>query len=128
MSPYLIIPLGWLLGQLLFIVVMSVATQKNKNNECSFNDAFIIYVRHDTGPIWVAVLIMLIAMFILPEIIAHHAIANGPLEDVKESKYIQKIVEFLRTFSVLLGIAAQGIGFLIVSRAGKWIKKADDKP
>jgi hypothetical protein len=127
MNPYLIIPLGWALGQMLFIVVMSVIDQQSKKTDLTFNQAFMIYVKRDTGPIYVAVLIMLIAMFLLPEIIAHASTPNSATEEIKQLKYVKRIVEFMRTFSVALGLTAQFLGFIAVSKAKK-LKEKFDKP
>lgn len=132
MITYLLIFLGWLLGQLLFVVVMSIITQRKQTNNLTFNQAFAVYVKKDTGPIYAAAIIMLIVVFILPEVIAHLSVSNGPGELSKTHRYLTVIVDWIRTFSVVLGLLSQGLGFLAVSQSGKWIKwmetKSNPKP
>lgn len=122
---YLIIFLGWLLGELLVIVVQSIRVQNSSKYSDNFWKAFVVYTTKDIGPIVGSLLICLIAIFLLPEAIANFSTMDetGNQEEKKQSAVIHKILKFLRASSVLLGITSRTLLFLIVSKANKWLNK-----
>jgi hypothetical protein len=121
LEKYMVVLIGWVLGQLLFILVQAALVHRSSKYENTFSEAFRIYFRKDRGPFYVGLVLMLIVVFVLPEIIG---LANSStLEDPNHGKYARIVVNNLRISSVGLGIVAQLLGFLLVSKASKWIQK-----
>lgn len=116
---------GALLGQMLFIVVASIIKQRSRKYQENFREAFLIYVKKDTGPIVMGVIVILIAIFLLPEVIANVSTLglDGAAEQTKYQKILSSIVKWVRSWSVLLGIGSHTIGFLAVSQANKFFKR-----
>lgn len=121
MEKYFIVIGGWALGQLLFIVVQAAIVHKSSKYQHTFREALNIYLRKDVGPFCAGMVFMLIIVFVLPEIMA---LANSnTLEDPNHGKYARWIVNNLRISSIGLGIVAQFLGFLAVSKSAKWVQK-----
>lgn len=130
MNSYLFIVLGWLLGQLIFITVQCIIIHRNDSYKHTFREAFALYVKRDTGPMILAALVMLVFVFVLPELTANLVTAQEGSTTTEQTKYnrvLSSILKWLRVSSVVLGVASQGIGFLAVSRITKWIKKKDEE-
>jgi hypothetical protein len=62
--------------------------------------------------------VMLIILFILPDLMAHRI--GGPY-----AKAIDKALDSIRIYSVALGVIGQGIGFLIVRGGDKFLRDAE---
>ena len=90
MNPYLAIPLGWILGLLVVVAVASIRIQMNNKYEENFIQAFKKYLKKGTGRLVLSILIMLIAMFILPDIIA-----NVSGENENATKY-KSLIQYIR--------------------------------
>lgn len=125
MNPYLSIPLGWILGLLVVVVVASIRIQINDKYEENFIQAFKKYLKKGTGRIVLSFLIMLIAMFILPDIIAN---VSGENENATKYKnLINNILGWMRTYAVIGGLIAETIGFWVVNKRDKIFKEVDEK-
>lgn len=123
MNAYLIILLGSLLGMALFICVKSYYVQQSSKYALGFIDAFKVYTTKYTAPIFIGVLVVFICMFILPDVIA-----NVSADDTTtKGKVLQNILDYLRLYSVGVGVCAQGLGFLIIRKGEKFLKDAEDK-
>ncbi len=122
---YLIVTIGWLIGMFILIIVKSIHIQMSKKYEYSFNQALKIYLTKDTGPIYLSIVILFAGVFVLPNIITSHGLMQDgkiPTESFK-AKAIEQIVLNLREYSILFGVMAQGLGFLVVSKAAKLLNK-----
>lgn len=125
MGNYIIIFFGSMLGMLLLISVKSVYIQEGKKYELGFVDAFKVYTTKYTGPIFIGFIVVLIVMFILPNIITASTITDG--DEVKYTAFLQKVLNWLRLVSVAIGVLAQGIGFLIIRKGEKYLREAEAK-
>lgn len=121
---YIIIFGGSLLGMLLLTVVKSVYIQRSSKYELDFIHAFKVYTTKHTGPIVVGFIIVFIAMFILPEIIA---MAQSGNDNSVYSKLINNILGRLRIYSVGLGVLGQGAGFIIIRKGEKFLREEEQK-
>lgn len=121
----LIIFLGWQLGMALLIAVKSSQVQTGSKYELNFWQAFVVYTTKYLGPIIVSNIVMLIAMFLLPNIIA--VAQNAPENSSRYERIAQDVIKWLRVFSVALGVLGQGIGFLIVNKGQRYLKDAEKK-
>ncbi len=125
MNPYLAIPLGWILGLLVVVAVASIRIQMNNKYEENFIQAFKKYLKKGTGRLVLSILIMLIAMFILPDIIAN---VSGENENATKYKsLIHNILGWMRTYAVIGGLIAETVGFWLVNRRDKVFKEVDEK-
>lgn len=105
------------------ISVKSVGIQISRKYDLNFWDAFVVYLTKHTGPIVVGTIVILLAMFIFPSIVANYQTDNG-----EYTAALQRVVKWIRPYSVLLGIVAQGLGFIIVARSeGKYLRDQEEK-
>ncbi len=123
-----ILALGYLLGMLLFICVMSVIAHRNSKIEQNFFQAAKIYIVKDTGPIIIAIIFLFVVLFILPELLAGDPDAK---DDAHYDALLRVNINKIRRWSILIGFAGQWIPFLILSKAAKYFKgqiDSDAKP
>jgi len=92
--------------------------QQSQKYELDFYHAFRVYTTKYTGPIVVGFIVILIAMFVVPDIVA--AAAGG-----RYSTIAKNILSSLRAYSIALGIVSQSAGFLIVRRGDKYMRDAE---
>lgn len=124
MNPYLAIPLGWILGLLVVVVVASIRIQMNDKYEEKFVQAFKKYLKKGTGRLVLSILMMLTAMFILPDVIAN---VSGENENAtKYKKLINNVLGWMRTYAVIGGLIAETAGFWLVNRKNKIFKEVDE--
>ena len=121
---YIIILFGSTLGMLLLTCVKSVYIQQTAKYELGFISAFKVYTTKHTGPMAVGFIIVFIAMFILPEVIA---LANGGTDKSVYAKIINNVTGRLRIYSVGLGIIGQGLGFIIIRKGEKFLREEEEK-
>lgn len=124
MQNYFILFGGWVLGQMILITVNAIRIQRSSKYETGFKEAFGIYFKKDFGPTVLAFIVMVAAMFVLPEAVIHNQ--TGDLQDKEHSKLLNHIVSWMRAYSILFGIMSQFMGFLMVSKAEKWLKRVVD--
>lgn len=121
---YLIILIGAIIGMALLTAVKSTYIQQSSKYELGFTDAFKVYATKHTGPILVGFIIVFIAMFILPEVIA---LAETGDQNGTYSRIINNVVGRLRIYSVGIGILGQGLGFIIIRKGEKYLREAEAK-
>lgn len=121
MNDLLTILSGSLLGMLLLISVASYQVQIDANYQLNFWNAMKVYTIKFTGPLFVGLVVMFIGMFFLPMAKAN---AGGP---DKYGALLQHVLKYLRVYSVALGVAGQGLGFLIIKGKNKFLRDAEQK-
>jgi hypothetical protein len=124
-----VLALGYLLGMLMFICVMSVIAHRNANVQQNFFQAAKIYIVKDIGPILVAIILLLAVLFMLPELL----ITGGtdPENHTAYDKLLIIKINQIRRWSILIGFAGQWIPFFFLSKAAKYFKSqldSDVKP
>lgn len=103
---------GASLGMLLTIGVKSVYIQISRKYDLNFWDALKVYTSKHTGPILIGSVVVLIAVFVFPDILR-----NSRLESGEYGEQIKKVIDWLRVYSVILGVISQGLGFAIVRKS-----------
>jgi hypothetical protein len=116
---YVFIFVGWLLGQLILKVVNAIRIQRSTKYETGFKEALGIFIKKDPGPTILAFIILLAAMFLLPEAIAHSTTEG----DEGHNKTIVHVLKWLRFYAIGFGIVSEFIGFIAVSKSQKFLKK-----
>ena len=119
---YIIIFLGWLLGQMILKVANAIRIQKSSKYATGFREALTIFVKRDPGPTIMAFVILMVAIFLLPEAIAH-SIHEGEETDVVHNKTITHVLSWLRFYSIGFGIISEFIGFIAVSKSQNFLRK-----
>jgi len=122
---YIIIFFGSLLGMFLLTTVKSVYIQQGSKYSLGFISAFKVYTTKHTGPIIVGFLVVIIAMFVLPDTIA--LAESGKLTGSRYSSIVENILDRLRLFSVFLGVIGQGLGFIIVRKGEKFLREQEQE-
>lgn len=116
---------GGQLGMALLIAVKSCQVQIGSKYELNFVQAFRVYTTKYLGPIVVGNIVILIAMFILPNLIA---VAQNATENVSRyDRIVNDVIKWLSIWSVALGIVSQGVGFLMVNNGERYLKEAEKK-
>lgn len=121
---YIIIFFGSLLGMILLTAVKSTYIQRSSKYQLGFVDAFKVYTTKHTGPIAVGFVVVLMFMFVLPEIIA---LAQAGNEQGMYSKIINNVTGRLRLYSIGIGVLGQGLGFLIIRKGEKYLREEEEK-
>lgn len=113
---------GWILGMLLVIAVQAAIIHQSEKHDMNWLDAVKNYLTKETGPIVVAVVMLFIALFLIPEIVANVAAEKTDGLGAYQ-RYLNSAVTWMRSWSIILGIASQTLGFVIVLRILKFIRK-----
>lgn len=121
MNLYLIILLGASLGQLLWIIGKSYYVQQSSKYSLNFLQALKVYTTKYFAPIIVGYVVVFIAMFVLPDVISNSG------DEKEHGKVLQNVLDYLRGYSVVLGLLAQGLGFLIIRKGEKFLKEEEEK-
>lgn len=127
MNKYVSVIGGWLIGMLIVIVVKSIYVQRSKKYDCGFWEAVRIYLAKDTGPLVLSVVMLFAGVFLMPYItVTSNMIADGkiPSNDLR-AKAVNAIINNMRPWSIFFGIVSQTLGFLVVSKAEKFIRRVD---
>ena len=118
---YLLIFGGATLGMLLWIVGKSYYVQQSSKYELGFLHALKVYTTKYVAPIIVGYIIICIAMFVFPDIISNAGEAK------EHGKILQNVLDYLRAYSVVLGMLSQGLGFLLIRKGEKFLKDEEEK-
>lgn len=112
---YLIIFFGSLLGMFLTILAQSEIINRSQKFESGFNQAFKFYTTQQRGGIYVGALMVIIFMFVFPNIMA------------SDNKQLVAMVANLRLWSVVGGVGCQALGFLVVKGTHQRLKDIETK-
>lgn len=119
MNNYIILFLGWTLGQSIYATIKAWDIQK-KNESISFWTA-ITLVYKQFGSFVFAILMLLFALFVMPDIMKKLITGEGLSGN---SKILQ---DYFRVSTVGFGFVCQYFGVLFFSKINKAVKNAVDK-
>lgn len=125
MNNYVIIAVGWLLGQLGYAVVSAYMIQR-KLEGIDYGKALRIYFRKEVGSFAMAFAALLIAMFIASDFIDIR-VTRADLLDKEVLTLKEKIIVFFRTSSVVFGAFCQHGIYLAFRKGKKAIEEYADK-
>ena len=122
----LIILLGASIGTALVISVRCANIHWDKSLNLDFKQSFNFYVNKNPWALVVGVIVVGIFLFVYPSILgSYQKILSG--RHPKYESYIKFIVQNLRICSIGLGVASQGLGFLLVGFSDKKLVEYSDK-
>lgn len=125
MSNYVILVIGWFLGQLAYAFKKSWEIQRNKPN-VTFSDALKMHFTKETASFAFAVVILLIGLFILPNFI-NMDLNKEELKNMEAAKWKVYFINFLNVVAVVFGYLCQNIGWFIFGKSEKLLKAQADK-
>lgn len=117
MNNYVIITVGWIIGQLTFTIVSAYLLQRNLNG-IDFFKAVKVFFKKELGGYFVSLAGLFILMFIFSDYIDPN-ISREDLLKKDVLSYKEKLIVYSRTASIIFGIFCQ---FLILLGFKKGIK------
>jgi hypothetical protein len=124
MNNYLIIVIGWVLGQAAYACKKSWDLQKTSVS-LTFKDTIKIFFTKETASFAFAGIMLLIALFATPDFL-NLDITKEELKNSELAKWKVFVINFLRVISVIFGYFCQNIGYFFFGKAGKFIKSKSD--
>lgn len=118
MNNYLILIVGWIIGQLAWAGIRAWDIQR-KNETVSFKQAMIIVYGKETAATFFGVVMLLAALFLMPDLYRQTLDDDNNLKPL--SGWQQNILVQMRLYSILFGALCQIIGYYFFGRAAKYI-------
>lgn len=125
MNNYLVIAVGWFLGQLGYAVVSAYVIQR-KVEGINYPQALKVYLKSEVGSFAMAFAALLIVMFIIPDFIDVR-VTRADLIDKEKLTLKEKIIVFIRTASVIFGGFCQHGLFVAFKRGKRAIEQYAEK-
>jgi hypothetical protein len=125
MNNYVIICIGWVLGQTAYACKKSWEIQRNKPN-VTFADALHMHFTKETASFAFAVIILLIGLFILPNFVDMD-ITKDDLKNMEAAKWKVYFVNFLNVIAVVFGYLCQNLGWFFFGKSEKLLQAQADK-
>lgn len=125
MNNYLIILIGWILGQTAYAFKKSWEIQRNRPG-VSFKDALNMHFTKETASFAFAFVILLIGLFILPNFIDMD-ITKDDLKNLEVAKWKVYFVNFLRVIAIVFGYLCQNLGWFFFGKSEKILQAQADK-
>lgn len=125
MNNYLIIFVGWILGQTGYAFKKSWEIQRNRPG-VSFKDALKMHFTKETASFAFAFVILLIGLFVLPNFIDMD-ITKEDLKNLEVAKWKVYFVNFLRVIAVFFGYLCQNLGWFFFGKSEKILQAQADQ-
>lgn len=125
MNNYIIIVIGWVLGQSAYAFKKSWEIQRNKPT-VTFSDALKMHFTKETASFAFAVVILLIGLFILPNFIDMD-ITKEDLKNMEAAKWKVYFINFLNVLAVVFGYLCQNLGWFFFGRSEKLLQAEAQK-
>lgn len=122
---YMLLLIGFIVGQLLFMAICSYYLQKDLPN-IEYIKAFKIFFNKEFGGFVVALCFVFVLLFVLPDFINLNLTKQQLMEKENLTKVEQAQVYF-RSLATLLGIFGQWIPFIVYKRGKKAIVDYSNK-
>ena len=121
MSNYLIIVIGWILGQAAYAFKKSWDIQKS-NSTVSLKQALKMHFTKESAAFAFGTVVLIIGIFVSADFI-NLDISKEELKNMEAVKWKIYLVNFLRTASVVFGYLCQHLGYFLFGRSEKILKK-----
>lgn len=125
MNNYLIILIGWILGQTAYAFKKSWEIQRNRPG-VSFKDALHMHFTKETASFAFAFVILLIGLFVLPNFIDMD-ITKDDLKNLEVAKWKVYFVNFLRVIAIVFGYLCQNLGWFFFGKSEKILQAQADQ-
>lgn len=122
---YALLVLAFVIGQTFFATVCAWYLQKDLPN-ISYWQALIIYFKKEMGGFVVAVSLLTILLFILPDFM-NLRVSTAELQQKGVLTKIEMAQKYFRTVAVAFGVCAQWLAFYLFKRGKKGIEDASKK-
>lgn len=120
MSNYVILVIGWVLGQAAYAFKKSWEIQRNKPN-VSFSDALKTHFTKETASFAFAVICLLIGLFVLPNFI-NMDLTKEDLKNMEAAKWKVYFINFLNVVAVVFGYLCQNLGWFLFGKSEKLLQ------
>jgi len=125
MNNYLILGLGFLLGQLATSTVKAIMIQ-NKQPNLNYVDAFKLVLVKGFGSYVVGFVALLFVWFLMPEFFKN-VLTIDDAHPLKEGSQLQQVVKWFRLSSLVFGIAAQALLLTFIYKVNAWAEALNAK-
>lgn len=122
MKNYIILVIGWILGQIAYAFKKSWEIQRNKPN-VTFKEALTIHFTKETASFGFAFIILLIGLFILPNFI-NMDLTQEDVKNLEVAKWKVYFINFLNVVAVVFGYLCQNIGWFFFGKSEKILQQS----
>jgi hypothetical protein len=121
MNNYVVIVLGWLLGQAAYACKKSWDIQR-KNENTDFKNALKMHFSKETASFAFASIMLLIGLFVITDFVDLD-VTKEDLKNTEAAKWKVYLINFLRTSTVLFGYICQNLGYFLFGRSEKILRE-----
>lgn len=125
MNNYLILGLGFLLGQITVSVIKAIKIQGKQPN-LNYTDAFKLVLVNGFGSYVLGVCALFIVWFLMPEFFKN-VLTIDDAHPLKDGSQLKQIVKWFRVSSLIFGIGAQTILLQFVFKVNRWADALNTK-
>jgi len=125
MNNYLILTIGWFLGQAAVSAVKAIGIQQ-KQPQLGYLDAGRIVFVQGFGSYVIGLIALLIGLFAMPDFFKN-VLTLDDQNGIKAGSQLSVIVKWFRISSVGFGVAAQILLLQFVFKVNDWATKLNDK-
>lgn len=119
MINYIIIAIGWLVGQFAYATVSAYIIQKDLAG-IDYAEAFKIYIKKEVGSFAMAFAFLLILLFIFPDYF-DPLVSKADLRNKEALSFADRFILYLRVSSVIAGAFSQHILYVLFKKGKKAI-------
>lgn len=125
MNNYVILVIGWFLGQLAYAFKKSWEIQK-RMPKVTFKQALQMHFTKETASFAFGVLMLFIGLFILPNFI-NMDLTKDDLKNMEAAKWKVYLINFLNSVSVVFGYLCQNLGLFFFGKSEKLLEAQAQK-
>jgi hypothetical protein len=125
MNNYVVIVLGWLLGQAAYACKKSWDIQR-KTPDIDFRHALKLHFSKETASFAFASIMLFIGLFVITDFVDLD-VTKEDLKNMEAAKWKVYLINFLRTSTVLFGYICQNLGYFLFGRSEKILRDRASK-
>ena len=125
MNNYMILGLGFLLGQLATSTVKALMVQSKQPN-LTYTDAFKLVLVKGFGSYVVGFVALLFVWFLMPEFFKN-VLTVDDAHPLKDGSQLKQIVKWFRVTSLVFGIGAQAFLLTFIYKVNAWAEALNNK-
>ena len=125
MNNYVVLIIGWILGQAAYAFKKSWEIQRNKS-AVSFADALKMHFTKETASFAFGFVMLLIGVFVLPNFI-NMDLTKEDLKNMEAAKWKVYFINFLNVVAVVFGYLCQNLGWFFFGKSEKLLQQQATK-
>jgi hypothetical protein len=125
MNNYVILALGWIVGQTAYGSVSAYIIQKDMPG-IDYWQALKIYFKKEIGSFAMALSALLVLMFIFPDFF-DPTVSRAQLKTKEALSFVERMIVYLRVSSVIVGGLSQHLLFIAFKKGKKAIQSYAEK-